>query len=133
MTGIRRGVLEGRGTAVVAFFVFSYLGARSWASIGSGHHLARDPVLLGGLFFSAFITGSIAYRSPLLVDRVAFGAATAAFLLLAAIRALAPLGPTTLLVLEGAKSFMCTIAAVVAMVVLVRGSARPRMRNPREG
>jgi hypothetical protein len=121
MTGIRRGVLEGRGTALAAFLIFSYLGARSWASIGSGHHLAPDHVLLGGLLFSAFITGSIAYRSPLLVDRVAFGAATAVFLLLAAIRALAPLGPTTLLVLEGTKSLMWTVAAAVALAVLVRG------------
>ena len=118
MTKIR-GVLEGRGTAAAAFILFSGLAAWSWASITSSHQLL--PVHLGGLLFSAFITGSIAYRSPLSVDRIAFGAVTVAFLL-TAVAARAPLSRTALLVLGGAESLMWTFAAAVALAALVRGS-----------
>ena len=121
MTKARRGVLEGRGTAVAAFILFSCLGAWSWASMTSSHHLARDPVHVGGLLFSAFITGCVAYRSPLSVDRVAFGAAAAGFLLVT-VAAIAPLGPTAMLVVQGAEAIMWTVAAAVGLVVLVRRS-----------
>ena len=63
MTSVRRGVLEGRASAVVVFMLFSCLGAWSWASI-SNHHCSRDPIYLGGLAFAIIITSSVAYRSP---------------------------------------------------------------------
>jgi hypothetical protein len=121
MTNIRRGVLENRGSAAAVFILFSCLGAWSWVSITSSHHLARDPVYLGGLLFSIFITVSVAYRSPLAMDRIAFGAAAGAFLL-ATVLTVSPLGSAALLVVRGAKSLMWTVAAVVGLVVLVRGS-----------
>jgi hypothetical protein len=120
MTSVRRGVLEGRASAVVVFMLFSCLGAWSWASI-SNHHCSRDPIYLGGLAFAIFITSSVAYRSPLSVDRVAFGAAAGAFVL-AIVATMVSLGPTAILVVKGAKSLMWTVAAGVCLLVLVRGS-----------
>lgn len=125
MTNFRRGVLEGRGSALAVFIVFSCLGAWSWVSITSSHHLARDPVYLGGLLFAVFIAVSIAYRSPLAVDRITFGAAGVAFLF-ATVAAVAPLGPTAILAVRGAKSLMWTLAAVIGLVVLVRGPENVR-------
>ncbi|HET7206026.1 MAG TPA: hypothetical protein VFI95_05535 [Terriglobales bacterium] len=121
MTNIRKGVLEHRAGAIVAFILFSCLSAWSWASITSSHHLDRDPVYLGGLLFAIFITVSVAFRSPLAVDRIAFGAAACAFLF-AGVATVKPLGPDAILVVRGAKSLMWTLAAVVGLVVLVRGS-----------
>ena len=120
MTSVRKGVLGGRASAVAVFILFSCLGAWSWASITSSHHLARDPIYVGGLLFAIFITGSVAYRSPLPMDRVAFGAAAVAFLL-ATLATVAPLGSTAILVVRGVKSLMWTLAAVVGLLVLVRG------------
>jgi hypothetical protein len=72
-----------------------------------------------------FITGSIAYRSPLSMDRLAFGGAAIAFLF-AAVAALMPLGPTATLVVRGARSLMWTLAAVVGLVVSVRSPENVR-------
>jgi hypothetical protein len=121
MTNLTRGVLEGRGRAVAVFCLSSCLGVWSWASITSSQHMTRDPVYVAGLLFAIFITVSVAYRSPLAVDRIAFGAAALAFVF-ASVATIAPLGPTTILVVRGAKSLMWTIAAVVGFVVLLRGS-----------
>jgi len=123
MTSLRRGVLEGRGSASAVFILFSCLGAWSWASITSSHHLTRDPVYVGGLLFAIFITGSVAYRSPLSMDRAAFGAAAAAFLL-ATVATTLPLGPIAVMVVKAAKSLMWTIAAAVGLLVLVRGATK---------
>jgi hypothetical protein len=121
MTSIHRRVLEGRGNALAVFILFLCLGAWSWASLTNTHHLTHDPFYVGGLLFAVFITASITYRSSLSVDRIAFGAASAAFLL-AAVATTTPLGPVTVLALHIAKSLMWTLAAAVALVVLVRGS-----------
>jgi len=121
MSSVRKGVLEGRGSALAAFVLFSCLGAWAWTTITNSHHFVRDPVYLGGLLFAVFITVSVAYRSPLHVDRIAFGASAVAFLL-ATIVAIAPLGPGAMLVVSGAKALMWTVAAVVGLVVLARGS-----------
>jgi hypothetical protein len=121
LTSIRRGVLESRGIALALFILFSCLGVWSWASITSSHHLVRDPVYLGGLLFAIFITASVAYRSPLTVDRIAFGAVAMAFVF-ASVAMIVPLGPTAILVVRGAKSLMWTIAAVVGFAVFLRGS-----------
>ena len=123
MTSVRRGVLEGRASAAVLFILFSCLGAWSWATITSSHRLTRDPVYVGGLLFAIFITGSVAYRSPLSMDRVAFGAAAAA-LLLATIATTLTLGPIAVAVVKAVKSLMWTIAAAVGLVVLVRGAMK---------
>jgi hypothetical protein len=85
------------------------------------HHFARDPIYIGGLAFAIFITGSVAYRSPLSLDRAAFGAAAGAFLL-ALVATIVPLGSTAIFVVDGAKSLMWTVAAAVGLLVLVRGS-----------
>jgi hypothetical protein len=119
MTSVRNGVLGGRASALAAFILFSCLAVWSWATITSSHHAARDPIYLGGLLLAILITGSVAYRSPLSMDRVAFGAAAVAFLL-ATVATAAPLSPTAILVVRGAKSLMWTLAAVVGLVVLVR-------------
>lgn len=120
MTSFRRGILENRASAAAVFILFSCLAVWSWASM-SGHHLAADPIYLGGLVFAIFIVGSIAYRSRVSADRVAFGFAAGAFLL--AMIATVPLSPAAILVVKGAKSLMWTVAAIVGLVVLVRGSA----------
>ena len=127
MTNLRSAVLEGRGSAVAVFILFSCLAAWSWVSISSSPHLARDPVYIGGILFAIFITVSVAYRSPLVADRIAFGAAALAFVL-ASVATIAPLSPTAILVVRGAKSLMWTITAVVGFVVLLRGS-REAARN----
>lgn len=120
MTELRKGVLEGRTPAVAVFILFSCLSAWSWASM-SKSHLAHDPVYIAGLLFALFIMVSVAYRSPLLEDRIAFNAAAIAFLC-AAVLAIAPLGPAAMLVVMAAKSMMWTVTAAVGFVVLVRGS-----------
>jgi len=120
MTSGRRAVLEGRGSGLAAFLLFSCLASWSWASITSSHHLTRDPIYIGGLLFAIFITGSIAYRSPLLMDRIAFGSAGAAFLL-AIVAVTVPISPVAIIVVNGAKSLMWTIATAVCLLVLVRG------------
>lgn len=121
MTSVSRGVLQGRGSGVVVFILFSWLGAWSWASVTSSHHLEHDPVYVGGLLFAIFITVSIAYRSPLQADRTAFGATAVAFLL-ATVAMTAPLDPPAMVLVRGAKSLMWTVTAVVGLVVSLRGS-----------
>jgi hypothetical protein len=120
-------VLEGRKSAVAVFILFAFLGVWSWATITVNHHVTRDPIYLGGLLFAIFISISVAYRSPLRVDRIAFGAAAVAFLL-ATFATTVPLGPATMLVVMGAKSVMWTVATVVGLMVMVRGSENVRKR-----
>lgn len=123
MTSTGRGLLEGRGSGSAIFILFSCLGAWSWASITSSHQLTHSPIYVAGLLFATFIAGSVAYRSPLSMDRAAFGAAAAAFLL-ATVATTLPLGPTAVTVVRAAKSVMWTIAAAVGLVVLVRGGRK---------
>ena len=120
MSNIRRGVLEGRRSAVPVFILFSCLATWSWASINS-QHFAHDPIYLGGLAFAILITGSVAFRSPLSVDRIAFGAAASAFVL-AIVATIVPLGAMSIVIVMGAKSLMWTVAAAVGLLGSVRGS-----------
>jgi hypothetical protein len=122
MMSHRRGVLEDRRRALMTFILFACFSGWSWARLG-GHYFDRDPIYLGGLVFAIFITASIASRSPLLADRIAFTAVAIAFLLTTVLAAVA-LGPTATLVVTGAKSLMWTAAAVVGLLVLLRGSGR---------
>jgi len=121
MTGVRRGVLEGRGSAVAVFILFSCLAVWAWTTMTSLHHLARGPIYLGGFVFAIFVTVSVAFRSPLPMDRIVFGAAAIAFVL-ATVATITPLGPGAMVVVNGARALMWTVAAIVGLVVLARGS-----------
>jgi hypothetical protein len=117
MTSAREGILEGRGRIAATFLFFLCLSVWSWASIGS-HSFTYDPIYLGGLVFSIFITGAITYRSPLVADRIVFGAAAGAFSLAAIM--MIPLSPTAMLAVKVGKSFMWTVAATFSLIVFVR-------------
>ncbi len=124
MSSVRRGVVEGRKSAAVAVILFSCLGAWSWAAMSS-HHDRGDLVTDGGMLFLVVVCGMVAYRSPLLADRIVFGATSAAFLL-AVVATGAFLDPTAILVVKVIESLMWTTAAVTGAVVLVRGSKHDR-------
>jgi len=128
MTSARSGLLESRGAAVASVIFFSCLAVWAWTTITSAHHLERDPIYLGGLVFSMFVTVSVAFRSPLPSDRIAFAAAAVAALL-AIVGAIVPLGPGAMVVANGARASMWTVAAVVGLVVLVRGHPPRRQQE----
>ncbi len=116
MSRVRRGVLDGRGSAAALSIFLSFLAAWSWASMSSRPE-EEGPLLLcihvGGMLFSVFIAGSVAYRSPLLADRIAFGAVAGA-LLLAAMPAIPFTCSIAMLALKVVKSLMWSVAAAVS-------------------
>jgi hypothetical protein len=126
MTSTRRGILEGRGPITAVFLFFLFLSVWSWTSIRNNHS-GYDFIYFGGLVFAIFISGSVAYRSPLAADRCVFGAAAAAFLLAGI--ATAPLGPTAMLIVKATKSLMWTAAAAVSLGVLLHNSSGVRKVN----
>ena len=124
MANERQGVLASRTSTLVFFVMFACFSAWSWLSVKSGH-ADHDAIYIAGLAVVVFIIASLAYKSPLQVDRIAFGAVACAFVF-AIIAATVPLGATALLVVKAAKSLMWTVAAVVALVSLLRGARARR-------
>ena len=117
MITARRGILEGYPTILTLFLLLAFFSVWSWTSIRTDHPV-HDPIHLGGLGFSIFITASIAYRSPLGADRFVFGAAAAAFSLAGI--AMAPLDQTAIVIARASESLMWTVAAAGSFVVLLR-------------
>jgi hypothetical protein len=106
----------------------------SWLSIRRVQ-LPENPASIFGLvniLFYAFLIFAIvstAYRSQFWGDRVVFGI-FAGVMVLIAIKATVPLTRPSMLAVNVAKSSMMTIAALVSLVVLVRGSNTPLRNKP---
>lgn len=80
-----------------------------------------------GLAAVIFITVSITYRSRLSADRVVFGSATAAFVLMGV--RMATLDRHAMSGVEGVEALMWTIAAAVCLVVLLRSLMTSHRNN----
>jgi hypothetical protein len=98
---------------------------RSWYSLARGTQHRYDLYSINTLFlaFAFFIVIAIAYRSTFWADRVAFGALAVGCALVVA-RALSS-APGAIFAMNFASAFMWTIAAVVAMLALLRGFRAP--------
>ena len=108
------------GAILIGMLLFcGFESVTSWLNLTRYLRFPHDPVHVFGLAFATFITASIAYRSPLFADRVLFGAATVAFVLIAV--RIAPLASLSMLAVETAEALMWTVAATVSVAVLVRG------------
>jgi hypothetical protein len=120
----QRGLFENRTTLVAVPLVSISLSVWSWLSIAK--HAQREPLNIFGVanvvcyVFLLFGAASVAFRAPFWADRVVFGV-IAAVALLIAIKAMVPLTFVEMLAVNVAKSIMWTIAAIVSLVVLVRG------------
>src|SRR5580700_3076660 len=121
------------------FLIFAVLfcateSAWSWLSIRRVE-LPENPASILGIvnifFYAAFILAivSVVYRSRFWGDRVVFGI-FAGVIVLTAIKATVPLTRPSMLALNVAKSFMWTIAALVSLSVLARGSNTPLRNKP---
>ena len=119
-----QGLLKDRAIVIGMLLFCGFESVTSWLNLTRYLRFPHDPVHVFGLAFATFITASIAYRSPLLADRVLFGAATAAFVLMAV--RIAPLASPSMLTVETAEALMWTVAATVSVAVLVRSSVARR-------
>ena len=127
-----RGQLENRTFLILAVLFCAVESVWSWLSI---RHVQfpESPASIFGLFNIFFYTllifaiMLIAYRSRFWGDRVVFGI-FAGVTVLIALKATVPLTRPSMLALNVAKSSMWTIAALVSLSVLVRGSNAP-LRN----
>jgi hypothetical protein len=131
--GMLRGPLENR-TYVILMFFCVVESVWSWLSI---KHVQSppNPASIFGIFniffYVLFILAlaSIAYRSQFWGDRVVFGIVAGVSVLIA-IKATIPLTRPSMLAVNVAKSSMWTIAALVSLGVLVRGSNTSLGINP---
>jgi len=129
-----RGVLENRTFLILAALFFAVESVWSWLSIRRVQ-LPENPASIFGLvnifFYSFFIFAvvSVAYRSRFWADRVVFGI-FAGVTVLIAIKATVLLTRPSMLAVNIAKSSMMTIAALVSLSVLVRGSDTPFINKP---
>jgi hypothetical protein len=127
-----RGILENRTFLILAALFCAVESVWSWLSIRRVQ-LPENPASIFGLvnifFYTLLIFGivSIAYRSRFWGDRVVFGICAGVAVLIA-IKATVPLTPPSMLAVNETKSSMWTIAALVSLSVLVRGSNTP-LRN----
>jgi hypothetical protein len=124
-----RGILENRTFLILTVLFFVVESAWSWLSIRRVQ-LPENPASIFGLVNIVVYTllifgiGSIAHRSRFWGDRVVFGI-YAGVIVLIAIMATVPLTRPSMLAVNVAKSCMLTIAALVSLSVLVRGSNVP--------
>jgi hypothetical protein len=129
-----RGVLENRTFLILAVLFFAVESVWSWLSIRRVR-LPENPASIFGLvnilFYSLFIFAlvSVAYRSRFWADRVVFGI-FAGVTVLNAIKATVLLTRQSMLAVNIAKSSMLTVAALVSLSVLVRGSNTPLINKP---
>ena len=115
----RHGLLENRLFTVGTLLFCSYESVSSWLTITKYGRFPHDPVTVFGLAFVVFCSTSITFRSPFFADRVAFGAITVTFLVMA--MRMAPLTSVAMLAAKAIEALMWTIAATVSLVVLLRG------------
>lgn len=131
---MHRGLLENRTLLILAVLFFAVESVWSWLSIRRVQ-LPENPASIFGLvnifFYTLLIFAmvSIAYRSRFWGDRVVFGI-FAGVTVLIAIKATVPLTRPSMLAVNVAKSSMLTIAALVTLDVLVRGSNTPLGNKP---
>ena len=124
-----RGLLENRTLLILAVLFCAIESLWSWLSIRRVQ-LPENPASIFGLvnifFYTLLIFAivSIAYRARFWGDRVVFGI-FAGVTVLIAIKATVPLTRPSMLAVNVAKSSMWTIAALVSLSVLVRGSNTP--------
>ena len=129
-----RGLLENRTALILALLFFAVESVWSWLSIRRVQ-LPENPASIFGLvniFFYMLLTFaivSVAYRSRFWGDRVVFGI-FAGVIVLIAVKAAVPLTRQSMLAVNVAKSSMWTIAALVSLSVLVRGSNTPLINKP---
>lgn len=119
----RSTLLEKRWTVIAALLFFSFEALWSWVEVTKLlNHEARvghDVTYVVGLGVAIFITVSITYRSSFVGDRIVFGAASGAFLLLL-VNAVAPVAPFAMVVIKSLASLMWTIAAGASAFLLIR-------------
>ena len=124
----RRG-LENRTFLILAVLFCAVESVWSWLSIRRVQ-LRENPASIFGLvnivFYVLLIFAivSVAYRSRFWGDRVVFGI-VAGVIVLISIKATVPLTRPSMLAVNVAKSSMWTIAALVSLNILVRGSKHP--------
>ena len=122
-----RGLLENRPWNIGMLLFCSYVAVASWLTITQYGKFPHDPFRIFGLAFVVFCCASIAYRSSFSADRGAFGAATAAIILMGV--RMATLTPLAMLAVGAAESLMWTIAAAVTLVALVRSFKTSHRNN----
>jgi hypothetical protein len=129
-----RDLLENQTFLILAVPFFAVESVWSWLSIRRVQ-LPENPASILGLvsifFYMLLIlaVASVAYRSLFWGDRVVFGI-VAGVAVLIAIKATVPLTTIAMLVVNVAKSSMLTIAALVSLSLLVRGSSTPLRNKP---
>ena len=123
MGNTRGGLLEGRKPIAFACVLLTWISVQSWLSLRA-QFAKPDLILLGSMAWSTFIAGNIAWMSPLVTDRVVFGAAAAASVLSAISRM--PLTPSILLSVRVAKSLILTADAAASLACLIGGLGRFR-------
>jgi hypothetical protein len=74
-----RGILLGRVALVIALVICSAMAVQAWFVPHRALLLPRDLDISLGLGFSTVVALSITFRSPLITDRIVFGAAAARF------------------------------------------------------
>jgi hypothetical protein len=119
------------------FFSVLFLAVLSvWSWLSIRHvQLPENPASIFGIvsifFYALFIfaTATVLYRSRFWGDRAVFGI-VAGVAVLIAIKTTVPLAPSSMLVVNVAKSSMLTIAALVSLSILARGSSTPFRNKP---
>jgi uncharacterized protein involved in response to NO len=127
-------ILENRTFLILAVLFCAVESVWSWLS--TRHvELPENPASILGIVNICFYTFlilaivSIVYSSRFWGDRVVFGI-FAGVMVLIAVEATVPLTRPSMLAVNVAKSSMWTIAVLVSLIVLVRGSNMPLRNKP---
>ena len=129
----RRGTLENRTTLILTALFCTVFSVWSWLSVRHVY-LPENPASIFGVVSLVFYTllifgiGSVAFKSRFWGDRAVFGI-VAGVIALIVVKATVPLTLATTLAVNVAKSSMWTIAALISLTVLVRGSKHPPGMN----
>ena len=125
----RRGILENRTVLILTVLFCAVFSVWSWVSIRHVHP-PENPASIFGITNIVFYTllifgiGSVAFKSRFWGDRAIFGI-VAGIIALITIKATVPLTLASTLAVNVAKSSMWTIAALIGLNVLARGSKHP--------
>jgi hypothetical protein len=125
----RRGILENRTALILTVLFCAVFSVWSWISIRR-IHLPENPASIFGVINIVSHTllilgiGSGAFNSRFWGDRAIFGI-VAGIIALITIKATVPLTLASTLAVNVAKSSMWTIALLIGLNLLVRGSKHP--------
>ena len=114
----RQGLLENWRYTVWLFLASSYESVASWLTIARCHRFPHDPIFIFGIACALFFAGSMTYRSGFWGDKAVFGAAAAAFVLMAVRMAHLTRGAMIAVCIAG--SSVLTIAAATCLILLAR-------------